>query len=284
MNVNKTQQFACLFGLLTALYLPNGLSANDDEAKQAREQLLQGMRMRAQQTNVSQFVGGKRVVCKPAAQPLIRFSDQPRDIMDATLWAIGTPGRPVALQKIEVYHRPEGPSWFYCMTSLSESLIETRWRDGQTWSSRKPGTEFRELAKGPRPAATEVARLSQMKQIARRFDCILYEKPSEQRTVLRALKTPLYRYADPANGIRDGAIFGFAFGTNPDALLSIELHGDDATGLKWRYGLARITLCQVTVNLDDNQVWTVPYVYPQGPGKPSKFDTWLFFYEGVVNE
>ena len=77
---------------------------------------------------------------------------------------------------------------------------------------------------------------------------------------------------------------GFAAsGTNPDALLAIELQ-QDAAGQVWRFGLARMTIFQVIVKLDEKQVWRVPFVPWQGTERPSKFDTWLFFHESLVNE
>lgn len=76
--------------------------------------------------------------------------------------------------------------------------------------------------------------------------------------------------------------FGVVF-IAPGALLLIESQVEGASAPMWNYGLARMTLCEVTVKLDDNQVWHVPYFFPQGPDRPSKFDTWLFFYEAEVN-
>lgn len=280
----STRFVSVVIGLmLVLLNAPTLLDAQDAE-KQKREELDRGMRMRANATNVVQLADSGRIINKPSADPLFSFSDEPRDILKATLWAYGTPGRPVALQKIEVYHRPEGPKWFYCMTSLSEDLIETNWRDGQEWSSKQPGTKFHNLPDGPQPARTDFARLFQMKQLANRFDATLVDVPNDLRTPMRRLKTPIYRYSDRVRGIQDGVIFGYTVGTNPDALLSIELHRKGDAKPTWTYGLARITLCELTVKLDDKQVWQVPYVYPQGPGRPAMFDTWLFFYEADLNE
>jgi hypothetical protein len=268
--------------MLLALTLSASLYADDAE-KQERAEILRGSRLRAKETKIIQLADGKRVEANALTEPLFRYSDDPRDILDGTLWAYGSPGRPVALQKIEVY-RNETRS-FYCMTSLSDTLIEVGWRDGQKWSSKQPGIQFRQLPGGPKPAATEVGRLFQMKQIARRFDAKLFNQATEQDAQMRPLPRQIYRYTDPDRGIKDGVIFGYAtYGTNPDALLSIELHGKGESDYTWNYGLARMTLYKVTVNLDDEEVWQVPYAPWQGPDRPSKFDTWLFFHEANVNE
>lgn len=266
--------------ILAISFFPT-LCAGDE--KQEREEILQGSRLRAEATNIIQLVDGKRVETNVLPEPLFRYSDQPRDILDGTLWAYGTEGRPVALQKIEVYR--DEPRSLYCMTSFSDTLIEVGWRDGQKWSSKQPGIHFRQLTDGPKPAATEVGRLFQMKQIARRFDAKLFNPSTEQDAQMRPLARPIYRYADAGQGIEDGVIFGYAtYGTNPDVLLSIELHRQGALGPTWKYGLARMTLYKVTVNLDDKEVWQVPFAPWQGPDRPSKFDTWLFFHETDVNQ
>lgn len=270
------------FVVLLVALLGTLLRAEDTD-KQRREEYRVGSRLRAKETRVVQLNDGKKVESEVSGEPLVHYKDEPRDILDATLWAYGTPGRPVALQKIEVY-RAEA-KWFYCMTSLSESLIEAEWRDGQKWSSNQPGIDFRQLPKGPKPAETEVRRLFQMKQIARRFDAELFNQGTEQDVLMRPLPRPIHRYADPKQGIEDGAIFGYAtYGTNPDLLLSIELHREGALGSTWKYGLARMTLYKVTAKLDDKQVWQVPFVPWQGPDRPSKFDSWLFFHEANGNE
>ena len=247
------------------------------------DNLLQGARLRAEATDVIQLADGQRVKTKVVSEPLFRYSDQPRDILDGTLWAYGTAGRPVALQKIEFYR--DEPRSFYCMTSLSDTLIEAGWRDGQKWWSKQPGIHFRPLPDGPKPAATEVGRLFQMKQIARRFGAKLFNPITEQDTQMRPLTRPIYRYSDTDREIKDGVIFGYAtYGTNPDVLLSIELHQQGALGPTWKYGLARMTLYKVTATLDDKEIWQVPFAPWQGPGRPAKFDTWVFFHESLVTE
>ena len=266
---------------LFVLWLCVPLCADGDE-KQEREQRLRGMRLRAEATMVTELLDDGPAKGKLVAEPLFRYKDEPRDILDATLWAYGTPGRPVALEKIEVYRKQA--RWFHCMTSLSEALIEADWRDGQKWSSKRSGIDFRLLPDGPKASKSKAGRLFQMKQIAHRFDAELFDETTKQDTKMRPLPRPIYRYADLDQGIEDGAIFGYAtYGTNPDVLQAIELH-EGAAGSTWKYGLARMTLYKVTVNLDDKQVWQVPFVPPQGPGRPSKFDTWLFFHEVNAGE
>lgn len=214
-------------------------------------------------------------------EPLFRYSDQPRDIIDATLWGYGTKGRPIAMQKIEYYQKPRVDlHWFYCTSSLSERLIETRWQDGQQWVAKVPGIELKLLPNGPAPSDHGFARLVQMKRIARRFSATIYDPPLDLLEHMRLLPRPIDRYSDPDAGLRDGALFGFATnGTNPDLLLVVELHEQESGEAVWKYGLARMTTGQLNVHFDDKEVWSVPYLKPAGVGNVSKFDTWLFFWE-----
>lgn len=285
MKTTMTLTFAIVTFMASSI--PDAASGDDNDATK-QEGLLAGMRLRAAETQVVQLGDDKPVLLKASAEPLFRYSDEPRDILDATMWAYGTPGRPAAIQKIEVYHDRGAAKWFYCLASFSEGLLKTNWRDGETWSSQKPGITFRTLADAPQPAASAFQRLLQMKTVSRRFDALLFNEPTDNPVKkpvnLRPLPRPLYRYSDLKEGIEDGALFGFATnGTNPDTLLAIEVHRAGVSGHTWKYGLVRMTLYQVIVKLDNIQVWQVPYVPYQGPDRPSKFDSWLFFHEALAN-
>lgn len=256
--------------------------AGDDRTEDQGKVRLDEMRRRAQATKIHALDAGEKTTLELFSGPMFRYSDQPRLILDATLWGWGTRGRPLAMEKIEFYRRPQGQRrWFHCMTSLSQDLLDVRWPDGQRWSAREPAFELHALADGPNAAESEFRRLLQMKSTARRFSATLFE-PVPKREELRLLTRPICRYTDPDSGLQDGAIFGFAAnGTNPDLLLGIELHGESLSDSAWKFGLARMTLAQLTVRLDGKEVWSVPYVSPRFP---SKFDTWLFFFESARPE
>jgi len=254
----------------------------DDAAKQDREERLAGMRLRAEATKIAEITAEGRPARAVLGEPLYRYQDEPRDILDGTLWAYGGPGRPAALQKIEIYRNETRQ--FYCLTSLSGGLLDATWRDGEKWSSKQAGIAFAILPEGPSPAKSKTARLFQMKQIASRFTAELFNEGTQQDAKMRVGSRPIHVYADPAQGVEYGAIFGYAtYGTNPDVLLSIELHKGESEPI-WKYGLARMTLYKVTVDLDGTQVWQVPFAPWQGPDRPSKFETWLFFHEAAAAE
>jgi hypothetical protein len=233
------------------------------------------MRGRAERVQVYTAAGEGRIASQLVAAPLFRYSDEPRRIVDATLWCWQNDGRPTALLKIEEYARPRGKPWLYCVVSLSTGLIEVEREERQAFSSQRPGLELQALPDGPKPAESMAARLTQLRQLARRFSATIVRNPKEnRRDEMRLLTQPLYRYAQPEAGLYDAALFGLtATGTNPDALLAIELHGNEATS--WRYGLARMTMEGLSVRLDKTEVWTAEFT----PLTPGPFDTWHWFLD-----
>ena len=62
-----------------------------------REKRLDEMRRRAKGINVLVLVDDQESAADAIPEPLMRFSDQPRAIRDATLWCWRHRGRPVAL-------------------------------------------------------------------------------------------------------------------------------------------------------------------------------------------
>jgi hypothetical protein len=265
--------------LLTAVALwtahawaqPPGPAGEPDRAER-----LADMRQRVESVEV-QVAGSDRLpLAKLVPEPLFRYSDEPRRIVDATLWCWQLEGRPVALVKIEKYASgPQNQPWLYCLASLSTELIQADWPDGQRFAARQPGLTMRPLPEAPPPAESPTARLSQMKQLSRRFTAIIVQDAKrDRRDVMRLLPQPIYRYASPQQAVVDGAIFGLtATGTNPDLLLAIEWHERPAGAAGWQYGLAGMTSGGLSVRLDDAEVWTAPFT----AGQKGPFDTWLWF-------
>ena len=260
----------------------NASDSGDTPAQQdARGRRTEAMRARAERAVVRRLVDGKRKLESLNPQPLFRYTDEDRRILDATVWVWPVRGRPVVLKKIEYYDVRAGrPKWFFCVASLSEDLVELTSSGGVDWTSTKPGIKMNPLPDAPKASGSSVGRSVQMKNIVRRFSSKLTDPPINTEQQMRLLARPLHRYSDPDAGIVDGTIFGFATnGTNPDLLLLVELAGDDSSGGSWRYGLARMTVGQLNVRLDETEVWSVPYVSSPGPGRPARFDTWAFSWE-----
>ena len=74
------------------------------------------------------------------------------------------------------------------------------------------------------------------------------------------ISRPIYRYGDLDKAASMGAVFGFASnGTNPDALLLIEL-GKQEPARIWRYGLIQMTTGELTARLNFSMNPTCIYI------------------------
>ena len=73
---------------------------------------------------------------------------------------------------------------------------------------------------------------------------------------MRVLPTPLLRYEDEDAGIRDGALFVLAGGTDPEALLVIELSATGSGDPLWRFALNRVSSGELHVSLDGREIWS----------------------------
>ena len=210
-------------------------------------------------------------------QPLFHYTDQPRQITDATLWGWTVDGRLLGICKIENYEpnaHPEGV-WLYCFGSLARELVEAEFPDGHTWSARKPGIELRKFSGAPPAAEGRPARLRQMKDIAGRFSATIVNATASSSQEMRLLPRPIYRYERGVGELLDGTVFGLTTnGTSPDAVLVIELHQSEQGAPDWKFGVAGMTQEQLSVKFDGKEIWSKPYVRFAGG-----FDTWTFFWE-----
>ncbi len=277
----------CVSSLFTAIALKGDEAAGrkvEDSSESAarkkqREENLKAMEQRARGTKV-------HVDAKPHGdpelipQPLFHYTDEPRRILDATLWGWFDEGRLQAICKIELYEDRSLPQgrWLYCFGSLSSALVSAEWADGHRWAATKPGIQLRPLEGAPAPAEGKAARLRQMKELAGRFGATLIDEPVNKREKMRLLPRPLYRYEAPAGESLDGAVFGLTSnGTNPDAILVIELQRSKAgAATEWAYGVAGMTTGGLALTLDDKEVWAKAGVPASGTGG---YDTWAWFWE-----
>jgi hypothetical protein len=140
--------------------------------------------------------------------------------------------------------------------------------DKLVWSPTVAGVRFQEVTDAPIPAETPVARLRQMKGLVQRFSATLtgWKSSESKHEELRLLPQPLYRYdlkaAETTHPeLRDGAVFAFVQGTDPEALLLLEAvaAGDRPAG--WQYAFARATSGGLEAQLDGKLVWRVEQLF-----------------------
>jgi hypothetical protein len=203
--------------------------------------------------------------------PILRWSNPVRQFVNdglTFLWLEGK--RPVAVvscwaRSAEADLR-KGELWHEFVSLSGKPLVLSR-ENQIIWSPRGAMRTDQPLSNASAPQATPARRLTQMREIARRFQATSYKMDSPYE--LRLLPQPLYRYDDQQAGILDGALFSFAEGNDAEALLLLEACTiDDRTDHLWRYTLARMTSYRVVVRLDDREVFAVP-PYWKGPRSPN---------------
>ncbi len=203
--------------------------------------------------------GEKRIPVPMEREPLHRWTDPTRGKPDGSLWVWRTSGRPVAAMAIEL-NLEDLSKWSFEFVSLSTGLVESA-DNRLRWTPQKPGVVFQEIPGAPVPAASEVARLRQIHDLAKRFSGTEFWDVISQHYPLRMLPHPIDRYHDAASGQIDGAIFIFANGTNPEVLLLIEAIRRGNGPPKWTYAAATLTTAAATLKLDRKDVWTSPNKY-----------------------
>ena len=112
--------------------------------------------------------------------------------------------------------------------------------------------------KADAPARLKVARLSQMRALARRFDG--EDDLSVEANVLRLMPNPMVRYEDKKNGVIDGALFAMVEGTDPELLIMLEARQpkDKSGKAEYFWALAPMTSAKLEGYLDGDHVWTKP--------------------------
>ena len=256
--------------VLAMLAILAGRNAKADEkaaeetgsATAQRAARLANMKALAAQFAMKKSSTGDQTPFELRPNPIFRYSDQPRGFVDATLWAwepAGATGRPVLIAKVEAaISQARVPYWHFCVVSLADEPVTA-----DRLAATKAGLELHIIPESPEAADTPAIRQRQMKNLIGRFEATIFntnpdtKKPEPQE--MRLLVTPIHRYTDEANGLLDGMIFGLTTnGTNPDMAVVIESRGKKDSPFEWKYGIVKMTIAEVHVRLDRNEVWMSP--------------------------
>jgi hypothetical protein len=111
------------------------------------------------------------------------------------------------------------------------------------------------LGDAPLPAATATGRLQQMRALCRDFAAHSMSVRGE-RTELRLLPQPLYRFQSTDPDVMDGGLFAFvcSIGTDPEVFLLLEARKME-DGPRWQYTLARFSHMDLHVSYKNHEVW-----------------------------
>lgn len=204
--------------------------------------------------------------------PLQRYTNPIAGEFYAHLFIWTKAGRPEAAAAIAKWYVPRN-SLHLEFHSLALRPLTAEYKDAPIWHPTAAGVTFEVIPGSPAPARSAVARLREMRQLARDFRARV--KALNRGGVdedLRLLAKPVYRYQNDAATVLDGAIFSFVRGTDPELLLLIEARqaGD---AFAWEYALAPMNSFEFYVYHGDREVWHKPQIAPpwqntRDPNKP----------------
>ncbi len=183
--------------------------------------------------------------CKLRDEPIIKWSN-PVSGAEGSVFVWTSDGRPIALAKCHLNSR--NSYHVETLIAISDNRLRMSEADEITWEPTEPGVKFETLEDLGAPAATEALRLAQMRRAAREYRFVdnwgATAASDKSEWELRLMPAPLLRYSSASEKIIDGALFAFAQGTNPEALVLVEAV-ESANGRIWRAAPSRMTGYQI---------------------------------------
>lgn len=186
------------------------------------------------------------------ASSVLRWTNDVRDshsVGGLVLWVDS--GRPVAAIATYVWNG----KLMHEFDSLSREEFSVKDESTVVWESKK-GLAFSPFPNAPDVEPSEGSRLRQMKSMASHFSVTMlgWRRDLSDKELLRRMPRELYRYKPQTANCVDGALFTFALGTDPEAILSIEaIKLNDRT--EWQYAFVRQTSGGLEARLGDQIVW-----------------------------
>jgi len=222
------------------------------------------MKRMADRYELSRGADGK-IPLERVSEPVLRWTNPVRGASDGCLFLWTDGDRPAAILSIYPSFGSNATQWDHEFQSLSGAVLVARRARAPVWFPEKPGIEWKFLTDSGSPAESAPRRLSQIRSLAAKFSCTVTVRGD--KTALRLLTTPIYRYGDPKSEVIDGALLAFAQGTDPELLLLLEAR---AAGERreWHYALARLTMWELEARFGDRAVWSAREDRNTDPKRP----------------
>jgi hypothetical protein len=252
---------ALLFAAFGAMFAWSAAAQEKDVSRQTLETMRRHV---ASLRAVSRPSQGEELPLALVTTPVLRYSDPGGITTDASIWVWGGQGRPAIMAGV-FFQTQEGreAKWSCELLSLADGGVAVHSNVGWNWTPDKGGLEW--LAIEDQPGDSERLRLRQMKEIAGRYEITSFERTAKSQ--LRLMVQPLYRYADEQRGLIDGAIFCYAAGTNPEALLLVECR-KAADASAWHAAFTRFGANGCQARTEEAVVWECPAIQKWDPKEP----------------
>lgn len=221
-------------------------------------------RLKLFQASVADYqivVEGDSEALKLREQPLMRFGNDVGGVVDGAVMLWTSKARPLVAAQVFVL---QDGIWLHEFQSFADRPLALNSGGKTLWQPKTAGGKWQRLARAPAVEASRIGRLRQMKEMAATFAVAedFRARASDKDTTryeLRLLPTPLHRYEELDNNI-DGAVFAFVHGTDPEALLTIELQRRDENSTV-QFAFAALTCWGLQAKQDGKEVWSVPEMY-----------------------
>lgn len=242
--------------VLTVLFwqgcCPSSAAAQQADPNDEAESTAKSFQQQAGAYAFKDVATGKRLTFQP--QPVLHWANPARNGEDGAvfLWTNGK--QPAVIGTCFTYKYREVVRRKHAFRALSDGGIEGRHRDRVIWTSQPDSLLHRPLVNAPPPAANVSGRKAQLGTLARRFDVKLTQKDGRLEQC-RLVPQPLYRFDDANTAC--GAIFSFAIGTDPEALLILDKRVDESGKPAWHYAFARFSFYPLEGFLNNESVWKV---------------------------
>ncbi len=262
------QRFLCSSALTMALFVAAGAVRADepDEAALTEAGFPAFARGEAKSFAVRRVEGGETLPLRD--DPVLAWTNPVSGSVHGRLYIWTDKGRPEVV--VGIY------KWFSPFThrtsefkSLSLGPLAVERKGEPYWMPARPGVELKPVPDAPAPAASPAQRLRQMRAMAQDFKAKETTRAGLDRE-LRVLTQPLYRYESTDPNLVDGALFGIALGTDPEAFLLLEARRTGQS-LQWQYAMARMNSIQMRGSYRGREVWsveTLPWDMTHNPHEP----------------
>jgi hypothetical protein len=190
-----------------------------------------------------------------SAQPLLHWGNPARRGEDGAVFVWLRDGRPEVIGSVFEYTLRDQRVRKHALHSLSDQPITASFDNVEIWSPKAAGVKFAAVPDAEPPADNPRRRLAQMRELARKFSVELIDL-REEKSELRLMSQPLIRYEPKVGSAQDGAIFAFAIGTDPEALLLLEAR-QAGKATRWEYAFARFHFVTLTAKHDGKEAWKV---------------------------
>jgi hypothetical protein len=190
-------------------------------------------------------------------EPVLQWSNPIAGALYGNVYLWTAHGRPEVVASIHKWYSPQR-LLEHEFLSLSLGTFVGERNGVPVWNPGRPGVELKPLPDAPVPAGTPAQRLRQMRDLSKEFAARQTNRNGIDRD-LRLLTQPLYRYeSEKTEGdLIDGALFTFALGTDPQAMLVLEARRVDGAPL-WQYSLVRMNSVHLRATYRKREVWNVP--------------------------